>query len=134
MSLWKFGNFEAEVDFADADFLDKLDDAKKTLDKMLQRVPKTGKAGDIIRAQCACFYAFFDTLFWDGAGDAIFEGKNSMTLCVEASDSLAKFQEKQMSGYKQVEEKYMVKNHGNRQQRRAYDKNSKNKRYPREYQ
>ena len=28
MSLWKFGNFEAEVDFTDADFLDVLEEAK----------------------------------------------------------------------------------------------------------
>ena len=134
MSLWKFGDFEAEVDFADADFLDRLDDAKKELNKMLQKVPKTGKTGDIIRAQCACFYSFFDTLFWKGAGDAIFEGKNSMTLCVEASDSLAKFQEKQLSGFNQVKEKYLVQNHGNRQQRRAYQNNNRNNQYPRKHQ
>lgn len=133
MSLWKFGSFEAEVDFADADFLDNLDSAKKELDKKLQRVPKTGKAGDIIRAQCACFYAFFDTLFWEGAGEDIFEGKNSMSLCVEAADSLKKFQDKQMSGFNQAKEKYQLQSHGNRQQRRAYQNSNRNNQYPRKH-
>ena len=31
-------------------------------------VPVVGKNSDIIRAQCACLYVFFDTLFGEGAG------------------------------------------------------------------
>ena len=69
MSLWKFGNFEAEVDFTDADFLDTLDEAKEVMWEQQKAVPVVGKNADIIRAQCACYYAFFDTLFGDGAGE-----------------------------------------------------------------
>lgn len=31
MSLWKFGDFEADVDFTDADFLDAIDEAKAAM-------------------------------------------------------------------------------------------------------
>ena len=62
MSLWKFGDFEAEVDFTDADFLDVLEEAKAEMFEAGKKVPITGKQSDIIRAQCACFYVFFDTL------------------------------------------------------------------------
>ena len=67
MSLWKFGDFEADVDFTDADFLDAIDEAKAAMHEAEQNVPVVGKNSDIIRAQCACFYVFFDTLFGEGA-------------------------------------------------------------------
>ena len=92
MSLWKFGNFEAEVDFTDADFLDVLEEAKAEMFEAGKKVPITGKQSDIIRAQCACFYVFFDTLFGEGAGERILCGKNSIKLCNEAAESLLDFE------------------------------------------
>ena len=92
MSLCKFGDFEAEVDFTDADFLDVLDEAKAAMFDADKKVPVTGKQSDIIRAQCACFYVFFDTLFGEGAGERIFRGKNSIKLCTEAAESLLDFE------------------------------------------
>ena len=50
MSLWKFGDFEAEVDFTDADFLDVLEEAKAEMFEAGKKVPITGKQSDIIRA------------------------------------------------------------------------------------
>ena len=89
MSLWTFGDFEAEVDFTDADFLDAIDEAKAAMHEAEQNVPIVGKNSDIIRAQCACFYVFFDTLFGEGAGERILCGKNSIKLCNEASESVS---------------------------------------------
>ena len=122
MSLWKFGNFEAEVDFTDADFLDSLDDAKKALDKKLKEVPKVGKNSDIVRAQCDCFYTFFDVLFYDGAGAEIFDGRKSLTLCLEAAESIRAFENAESQHIEQTYGKYQVQNHGNRQQRRQQQK------------
>lgn len=115
MSLWKFGNFETEIDFTDADFLDRLDEAKRNMNLQLNKAPKTGKASDIVRAQCACFYAFFDTLFGRGAGDKIFEGKNSLERCFEAAEALNRFEQESVERFEQFG-KYQVQNHGNRQQ------------------
>lgn len=137
MSLWKFGSFETEVDFTDADFLDRLEEAEKELDRRLARVPKVGKIGDIVRSQCECFYAYFDTLFWPGAGNEIFEGKNSIALCIKAAESMTDCMNMQYKENEGVNEKYHVQNHGNRQQRRSYEKNHKknnrNNNYPRKY-
>lgn len=72
MSLWKFGDFEAEVDFTDADFLDVLEEAKAEMFEAEQNVPVVGKNSDIIRARCACFYVFFDTLFGEEQGSGSF--------------------------------------------------------------
>ncbi|MEE1085823.1 MAG: DUF6673 family protein [Schaedlerella sp.] len=130
MSLWKFNGFEAEADFTDADFLDKLFEAKKILAVDTKNVPKVGKTSSIVRAQCACFYNFFDNLFWTGAGEEIFNGRNSLALCIEAADSLSALEKSQGVHFEQASEKYQVQSHGNRQQRRAYQKNQR-KQYPR---
>lgn len=78
MSLWKFGDFETDVDFTDADFLDAIEDAKAAMYEEQKNVPVVGKNSDIIRAQCACFYVFFDTLFGEGAGERILRGKTAL--------------------------------------------------------
>lgn len=51
MSLFKYGNLEAEIDFTDADFLDRIDEAKQNLKEDMKGIPKTGKAADIVRAR-----------------------------------------------------------------------------------
>ena len=135
MSLWKFGDFEAEVDFTDADFLDVLDEAKAAMHEAEQNVPVVGKNSDIIRAQCACFYVFFDTLFGDGAGERILCGKNSIKLCNEAAESLFDFETAEAKALDSKYNKYMPNQNamqqfphpqpqpnGNRQQRRNYQK------------
>lgn len=127
MSQWKFGKFEREVDFSDADFLDKLDEAKKEMQNQFTQVPKTGKNGDIIRAQVKCFKKFFDTLFGDGASDDILEGRNSLELCIQAAHSISEFDKAENRRIDETYSKYYVQNHGNRQQRRTQNKNN----YPR---
>lgn len=135
MSLWKFGDFEAEVDFTDADFLDVLDEAKAAMFDANKKVPITGKQSDIIRAQCACFYAFFDTLFGEGAVERIFRGKNSIKLCDEATESLLDFETAETKELNDKYNKYAPSQNatsqfphpqpqpsGNRQQRRNYQK------------
>ena len=81
MSLWKFGDFEAEVDFTDADFLDVLEEAKAEMFEAGKKVPITGKQSDIIRAQCACFYVFFDTLLAREPGSVSF-AERTASSCV----------------------------------------------------
>ena len=50
MSLWKFGTFEQEIDFTDADFMDALEEAQEQLVIQSKETPKVGKKSDIIRA------------------------------------------------------------------------------------
>ena len=71
MSLFKFGDFEAEVDFTDADFLTDLEYAQEKLSEDAAKVPKTGKTAELFRAQCQCYLTF----------SIIFSGKERMKLC-----------------------------------------------------
>lgn len=135
MSLWKFGDFETDVDFTDADFLDAIEDAKAAMHEEQKNVPVVGKNSDIIRARCACFYVFFDTLFGEGAGERILRGKNSIMLCNEAAESLLDFETAETKKLDDKYDKYVPNQNttqqfphpqpqssGNRQQRRNYQK------------
>ena len=42
MSLWKFGTFEQEIDFTDADFMDALEEAQEQLVIQSKETPKVG--------------------------------------------------------------------------------------------
>lgn len=127
MSLFKFGDFEAEVDFMDADFLETLEEAKRLLSEKEKQVPKTGQVREIILAEVAASDIFFDTLFGEGAGVAIRNGRNSVKVCLEAMDALRAVESDDADYLNQTREKYAVQEHGNRQQRRQYNKqNSKN--------
>ena len=126
MSLWKFRNFEAEVDLMDADFYDALEEAQNQLNADYRSVPNTGKKSDIIRAQVRCFSNFFDTLFGHGASDVISEEKMSLKPFMDAADALEEFIKSDVKGMDSQYRNYIPKT-GNRQQRRYYNKqNTKN--------
>ncbi len=125
MSQWKFGNFETEIDFTDVDFLDRIDEGKQLMQEAENHVLKVGKNSDIIRSHCEVFYAFFDHVFGRDAREAMFEGKTNLMLCVKASESLSAFEKQEANRIDSMYKKYEVKNHGNRQQRRTYNKQKK---------
>lgn len=130
MSLFKFGNFEAEVDFTDLDFLERLEYAKQRLNETEKKVPKTGSVKEIIMGELEASDIFFDTLFGDGAGYEIRGGRNSVKVCIEAMQALNEAEDSDSMFINQTRDKYSVQNRGNRQQRRQHEKNSK-KNYPR---
>lgn len=127
MSQWKFGNFETEIDFTDIDFLGRIDEGKQLMQEAEQNVLKVGKNSDIIRSHCEVFYTFFDYVFGRDAREAMFEGKTSLMLCVKASESLSEFEKQEANRIDSMYGKYKVQNHGNRQQRRAYNKQNRKK-------
>lgn len=127
MSQWKFGKFETEIDFTDVDFLDRIDEGKQLIQEAEKNVLKVGKNSDIIRSQCEVFYAFFDHVFGRDARESMFEGKTSLMLCVKASESLSAFEHQEAEKIGSTYKKYEVQNHGNRQQRRAYNKQNRKK-------
>lgn len=127
MSLWKFNDFEAEVDFADADFIETLEEAQAQLEKDVLAVPTVGKVSDILRAQVDCYAKFFDSLFGNGASNIIAEGRCSVALYIEATNSLFEFYNSENVRYTNIGNKYIPRSGGNRQQRRCNERqNSRN--------
>ena len=99
MSLFKFGDFEAEVDFTDADFLTDLEYAQEKLSEDVAKVPKTGKTAELFRAQCQCYFNFFDYLFGEGTHEAMFQGRTSYALCIEAGEKLSECEKAVIPGF-----------------------------------
>lgn len=127
MSLWKFNDFEAEVDFADADFIETLEEAQAQLEKDVLAVPTVGKVSDILRAQVDCYTKFFDSLFGNGASNIIAEGRCSVTPYIEAANSLFEFYNSENARYTNIGNKYIPRSGGNRQQYRYNERqNSRN--------
>lgn len=127
MSLFKFGDLEREIDFTDVEFLENLDEAKALIKEEAAQVPKVGKTADIIRAQCQCYFNFFDRVIGEGAHEEMFGRKVSLNACLDATDALLAFENKEADKLNQKYSNYTVQQHGNRQQRRKYDKNNRNK-------
>ncbi len=128
MSQWKFNNFEAEVDFTDVDFLEKIENAQELLRDDIEAVPKTGKSSEIVRAQNQCYDNFFDRIFYDGASKEIFVS-NSMSERVAAVTSLKELEDRQEEMLGTIDKKYQVQK-GNRAQRRyASRKNHNNRKW-----
>ena len=125
MSLFTFGDLEVEIDFTDVDFLENLEEAKRLMQEEAKQVPKTGKTADIIRAQCQCYFNFFDRAIGEGAHVAMFSGKTSLNLCLNATDALLAFENEEAVKMNERDSKYTVRQHGNREQKRNYNKQQK---------
>ena len=126
MSLWKFEDFEAEIDLTDVDVVETLELAQEKISDEFKKVPADGKASEICKAQIRCFTVFFDTIFGDGTTEKIMQGKRSLGKCLEAADSFYSFVGAENKNIGEAYDKYRVQNRGNRQQRR-YQKYHKNK-------
>lgn len=122
MSLFKFGNFEKDIDFTDADFLERLEKAKQLMTEDAKQVPKTGKTADIVRAQCKCYFNFFDRVFGEKTHETMFDGRTSLNLCLDATDALLSFENSEATKINERYSDYTIRHHGNRQQKRTHNK------------
>lgn len=115
MSQWKFNDFETEIDFTDADFLEKFENCYQKLLEDSKTVPKVGKTSAIIRYQCEILDAFFDSVFGIGASKKMFGEKKSLDLRMQAADLLYETNNKERNRYNTITNKYRP----NRKQRRS---------------
>lgn len=119
MSQWKFNNFETDIDFTDADFMEKFEGCYEKMVEESEKVPKVGKVSEITRAQCKVFNDFYDRLFGDGTSEKMFLGKNSMDMRVKAANLLFDLRNSEQSRYNSMVNKYTP----NRKARRGANKN-----------
>lgn len=118
MSQWKFNDFETDVDFTDADFMEKFENAYEEMMKNIDKTPKTGKVSEAIRAQIEVFDKFFAYVFGKDAIEKLFLGKASVEMRIEACNSLYDFRNKENQRYNSMVTKYRP----NRQQRRKQER------------
>ena len=63
------------------------------------------------------------------AHEKMFQGKTSLRLCLDAVDDLLAYEQSEAKSLNAKYEKYNVQQHGNRQQRRNYNKQKNRKNY-----
>ena len=124
MSLFRFGNLERELDFTDADFLDRLDYAYEEIQEDVKALPKEGKNSDLVRAQNACYDTFFDNILGEGASREMFD-TNSLSRRIDAAEALAEFRQAEDDQFSSRISDYQVNKPKNRQQRRYDQKHGK---------
>lgn len=124
MSLWKFNDFEYDLDFTDADFMEKFEHHYKTFQEDKKNIQKTGMQSEIIRSTCKAYFKFVDNLFGSGTHEKMFGNKMSIQLCLDAVEGMVDAYNKQTSKIYDMQ-KFFVQSPQNRQQRRYYQKHGK---------
>lgn len=84
MAIFKFGNFETEIDTSDFDFMQKYEEAEKRAQEEERDAKKDGAYSEIIEGQYSVIFSFFDSVFGAGTSEMMFEGKKNIRLCNRA--------------------------------------------------
>ena len=119
-TLFDYNGAKYEFDIRDADDAGKYEEAIENMKNDEAKLPKVGKSSEIIKAHCAMIKSFFDTVFEDGAGDAVCGSKNNISACYDAYEAFLAFAKEQSDDV--VRAKNVFAKYSNRQQRRAAGK------------
>lgn len=108
---------EFEVDFFDADIMEKIENGMEKVEKVAKENNniKEQKSSIVIRKVCNTIFDFFDNVLGEGASKEIFGSKTSLTLCVKAYEDFINEKKKQDEYLENVSKKYSP----NRATRRA---------------
>jgi hypothetical protein len=100
---------EFEIDFTDADLIERIDKKVKEVEdqgKELEKSKKNITPAEGIRQECKIVKDFFDYVLGDGASKKIFGDKNSLRDCLQAFEDLINERDRQLNNFKKVVNKY----------------------------
>jgi hypothetical protein len=100
---------EFEIDFTDADLIERIDKKVKEVEeqgKELEKNKKNITPAEGIRQECKIVKDFFDYVLGDGASKKIFGDKNSLRDCLQAFEDLINERDRQLNNFKKVVNKY----------------------------
>lgn len=100
---------EFEIDFTDADLIERIDEKTKEVEeqgKELEKNKKNITPAEGIRQECKIVKEFFDYVLGDGASKKIFGDKNSLRDCLQAFEDLVNERNRQLNNFKKVVNKY----------------------------
>lgn len=91
MSLWKWNNFEKEIDIEDVDFHVKCEAAFEQMSVTEDNLLKTGTNSSILRAYCGMYFSLFDAIFGPGTHKKLFGDHTNVRMVEECYDSFLTF-------------------------------------------
>ena len=92
--------YTIDIDFTDADVIQKIEEGKKILYDGIEELKKTTEDENFniaegIRQECKIIKDFFDYVLGDGSSEKIFKGKDSLNLCLQAYEDIINAYDKQ---------------------------------------
>lgn len=100
---------ELEIDFTDADVLERIDKECEIIDKKaseLRMKKEELSLAEGIRQECEIVKNFFDKVFGEGTSEKLFGKKDSLTECLNAYEDTMNAYQKQYQEYNERINKY----------------------------
>lgn len=103
----KINEVEFDVDFTDADFLERIEKGSKKVYEETEKVKKIEYTlAEGIRQECKILKDFLDYVLGEGTSEKLFGEKNSLHLCLKAFEDIIKEKEKQVKSINELVSKY----------------------------
>jgi len=126
--IWEINGLSLELDLADADVVERYENAFEKMKAAEQAIPKDGKTSERIRATCKMFYDLFEALFGEETADKIFKDTpTSIPEYMAVYDNFLDFATAQRDTNQNYLAGVITKYAPNRQQRRTQQRRSKKK-------
>lgn len=98
------------IDFTDADLIERIDEANKEVQNKIEELEKNIKnisPAEGIRQECEILKKFLDYVFGEGTSEEVFKNnKNSLKECLQAFEDIINERNKQFDNLQNVIDKY----------------------------
>lgn len=104
----KILNTELEIDFYDADVMEKIENSFEETQQEVQNYmnKKTQKTSEVIRSVCKVVFDFFNKVFGEGTDKKIFGTKTNLIECLKAFEQFVDAKVKQDKELEEISNKY----------------------------
>ena len=103
----KINGVEFEIDFTDADLLEKIEKgSKEVYDKAEELKNKELTPAEGIRQECKILKNFLDYVLGEGTSEKLFGNKDSLEQCLNAYEDILKARDTQYSDFQERVSKY----------------------------
>ena len=99
---------ELEIDFTDADFIERVEEACKEVFNKAEELKQDKKLSlaEGIRQECKILKNFLDYVLGDGTSEKLFKGKDSLKQCLQAFEDIINAKQTAMSDFQAKVGKY----------------------------
>ena len=100
---------EIDIDFTDADIIEKIDIKRKDVEKKAEELEKNKNnitPAEGIRQECKILKEFLDYVLGEGTSKKIFGDKDSLRDCLQAFEDIINERNRQLENFKTVVNKY----------------------------
>ena len=103
----KINGVELEIDFTDADILERIEKgSKEVYDKAEELKTTSVSPAEGIRQECKILKDFLDYVIGEGTSEKLFGNRNSLNQCLKAYEDIVETRDKQINEFEERVSKY----------------------------